>query len=624
MWRVLPECATIRAMPLRGAVQHACLLTFVAFVGTLATSSRPHAQFRTGTTLVVVDVAVTGPDGAVVRDLTAGDFELLVDGARTPIEQFRLVDASLAPPEADTPDGVASNAAEPGGVFALVIDELNLGTRSGMQARRLAIEFIQNTLQPHDYATVLRSGRTSALLFSNDRNRLIDIARGISGRGGITQGSAAVDVIGSAEADASRQPSADGIDPADAGDGGTLFDPAAGLEMVRLVVERLAAIPSRRKAVLWFNEGLFVDVRAAMANPTGRTGDKLREVIRAAFEGNVAIYPVDPRGLYSGPNLSRFRVARENGAELDALRDVARVTGGSAIVNTNSVAEALGQVARENRAYYLLGYAPTAPPERKWRVQSIDVRVRRPGVTVRHRTGFVPLARPAAPALVPVAAPLPIRGVRVAMAPALVSHLSRSPSVVAPFAVLGGLPVGSDATYLVMAVDEKGVMRAQQSGRLPRSGARAATAAPRLSLPAGNYQLRLIVQGVGTGGTVFADVTVPKNAASPAVCAGVHLEQAGAEPASATHIFAGGAALRAHATASAPEHFEGSEVSAVLEREGVTVVGAPVRVSPAGRGWWHLESLLTLPAAAGRYRLRMQSDGRPIDSCSTELDVVPS
>ncbi|MGE0462469.1 MAG: hypothetical protein AB7Q16_13970, partial [Vicinamibacterales bacterium] len=86
-------------------------------------------------------------------------------------------------------------------MFALVIDELNLGTRSGLQARRLAIEFIQNTLQPHDYAAVLRSGGTAPLLFSNDRDRLIAIARGTSGRGGIPQGAATV--IESAEAEAS-------------------------------------------------------------------------------------------------------------------------------------------------------------------------------------------------------------------------------------------------------------------------------------------------------------------------------------------------------------------------------------------------------------------------------------
>lgn len=596
-------------------------LACIALAGVVVTLDAPRAQFRAGTTLVVVDAAVTGPDGDVVRDLAATDFELLVDDAPTPIEQFRFVDASLAPPEADTPDGVASNIAEPGGVFALVIDELNLGTRSGIQARRLAVEFIQNTLEPHDYATVLRSGSTSALLFSNDRDRLVGIARGTFGLGGV-QG-ASVDVIAAAEADAKDRTSADGIDPADAGDGGTPFDPAAGLEMVRLAVERLAAIPSRRKAVIWFNEGILVDVRAAMANPTERTGDKLREVIRAAFEGNVAIYPVDPRGLYSGPNLSRFRKAPENGAELDALRDLARVTGGTAIVNTNSLAEALRNIAQENRAYYLLGYASTTPPEEKWGVQSIEVRVRRPGVIVRHRTGFVPRDRPEAPALVPIAAPLPIRGLHLAMAPALVSHLSRSPSVVVPFTVLEGLPGGSDVTYLVMAVDEKGETRAQQSGRLPRPGAAPVVGAPRLSLPAGGYQLRLIVQGVGTGGTMFADLTVPKRAVSPAVCAGVHLEQPGAEAASATHVFVAGATVRAHATVSASDVFKDDAVSAILTRDGVDV-DIPLTVSSAGRGWRRIESSLKLPTAPGRYRWSIQSDGRPIEGCSTELDVDAS
>ena len=597
-------------------------MAVVALLGAVAASAQPSPQFRTGTTLVVVDAAVTGADGAVVGDLTVDDFELLVDGARMPIEQFRFVDASLAPPEADTPDGVASNAAEPGGVFALVIDELNLGTRSGLQARRLAIEFIQNTLQPHDYAAVLRSGGTAALLFSTDRDRLIAIARGTSGRGGIPQGAATV--IESAEAEASALTSADGMDPADAGGGGSPFDPAAGLEMVRLVVERLGAIPSRRKAVLWFSEGLFVDVREAIANPTDRTGDKLREVIRAAFEGNVAIYPVDPRGLYSGPNLSRFHKAPENGAELDALRDIGRITGGRAIVNTNDLAEALGQVARENRAYYLLGYVPTAPLERKWRVQSIEVRVRRPGVTVRHRTGFVPMATPPAPRLVPVAAPLPIRGLRLAMAPALVSHLSRSPSVIVPFTITNGLPDGSDATYLVMAVDEKGRMRARQSGRLAPSETSAIVGAPRLSLPAGRYQIRLIVQGAGTGGTVFSDLSVPKGGSSSTVCGGMHLEQAGAEPASATHVFPGGVTVRAHATVSASRGFAGASLTAVLGREEDETSSVPVSISPVRRDWWRVESVLTLPKEAGRYRLRLQSDGGPIDGCSTELEVGPS
>jgi hypothetical protein len=207
------------------------------------------------------------------------------------------------------------------------------------------------------------------------------------------------------------------------------------------------------------------------------------------------------------------------------------------------------------------------------------------------------------------------------MAPALVSHLTRSPSVVVPFTVLEGMPASSDATYLVMAVDEKGEMRSQQSGRLPRAGVTPAAGAPRLSLPAGSYQFRLIVQGTDTNGTVFSDLRVPKAAASPAACAGIYLEQAGAEPASGTHVFAAGAAVRAHATVAAPDQFTDAAVSALLAREDAGV-DVPLKVAPAGRGWWGIESSLTLPTVPGRYRLSIHSDGRALDGCSTQLDVV--
>jgi VWFA-related protein len=188
-------------------VLHIGLLTLVVIWAASATSSRLRAQFRTDTTLVVVDAAVTGVDGAVVRNLTAADFELLVDGTPTPIEQFRL----QTPQTRLRPRHARRRGLERSGArrrIALVIDELNLGTRSTLQARRLAVEFIQNTLQPHDYATVLRTGRTSALLFSNDRDRLAGLAREASSRGGSAQGGT-VDVAAAAETDASRQASAD-------------------------------------------------------------------------------------------------------------------------------------------------------------------------------------------------------------------------------------------------------------------------------------------------------------------------------------------------------------------------------------------------------------------------------
>ena len=76
-------------MPRARATSNARRLALVAALGALSTTAQPHAQFRAGTTLVLVDAAVTGPDGAVVRDLTVVDVELLVDGARMTGPTFR-------------------------------------------------------------------------------------------------------------------------------------------------------------------------------------------------------------------------------------------------------------------------------------------------------------------------------------------------------------------------------------------------------------------------------------------------------------------------------------------------------------------------------------------------------
>ena len=73
------------------------------------------------------------------------------------------------------------------------------------------------------------------------------------------------------------------------GSGSVAFDTAGGLEMVRHAVNRLATIPSRRKAVLWFSEGVAIDIRSALANPgADRVAVKIQQVLQAAFDGNVA------------------------------------------------------------------------------------------------------------------------------------------------------------------------------------------------------------------------------------------------------------------------------------------------------------------------------------------------
>ena len=79
-------------------------------------------------------------------------------------------------------------------------------------------------------------------------------------------------------------------------------------------------------------------------------------------------------------------------ASLDTLRELAENTDGRAIVNRNDLGAAMKQIIRDASAYYLVGYNSTqAPTDGKF--HEIKVRVKRPGVQVRHARATGPIRR---------------------------------------------------------------------------------------------------------------------------------------------------------------------------------------------------------------------------------------
>jgi hypothetical protein len=66
------------------------------------------------------------------------------------------------------------------------------------------------------------------------------------------------------------------------------------------------------------------------------------------------------------------------------LRVIAELTGGFAVVNRNDLTAALKQIDAASSDYYMVGYYSDNPdPSRRRRV--IEVKVRRPGLQVKHR-----------------------------------------------------------------------------------------------------------------------------------------------------------------------------------------------------------------------------------------------
>ncbi|HEX8162946.1 MAG TPA: hypothetical protein VF538_13835 [Pyrinomonadaceae bacterium] len=109
------------------------------------------------------------------------------------------------------------------------------------------------------------------------------------------------------------------------------------------------------------------------------------------------------------------------------LRELAENTGGFFVGNNNDVAGALRRVVDDLKGYYLIGYRPDEstfdPATGRPRFHSLKVRLKRPGLRVRSRSGFigvsgkdVPLTRDAEIAWALVS-PFTAEGVHVRLTP---------------------------------------------------------------------------------------------------------------------------------------------------------------------------------------------------------------
>ncbi len=211
------------------------------------------------------------------------------------------------------------------------------------------------------------------------------------------------------------------------------------------LVNALRTLPGR-KAVVFFSEGLALPDRVVAT---------LASVISEANRGGVSFYAADAAGLRVrsaadetrrevstmadaigsatetdntlGGQQSMTRLMERSGDALrldpaSGLGALARETGGFLIRDTNNIALGLRRVEEELGSYYLLSYAPR---NEAWdgRYRRIEVRARRPGLTVQARRGYfavrTPMPTPVldheAPVLArleqaPQAADLPVRG----------------------------------------------------------------------------------------------------------------------------------------------------------------------------------------------------------------------
>lgn len=163
--------------------------------------------------------------------------------------------------------------------------------------------------------------------------------------------------------------------------------------VLRNAIISLSAARQPRRAII------LVSTFGCLPYPGGSlAAAECRDLIERAKRAGVPIYTIDPR-LFTDQNFiggiqtdAPGATAGESGATpfspaIESMRILATETGGRGFAGMSDVPQAVNEILIENGSYYLLGFYPK-PVINDGKFHEIDVKVKRPGLTVRARTGY--------------------------------------------------------------------------------------------------------------------------------------------------------------------------------------------------------------------------------------------
>ena len=383
---------------------------------------------RINTNLVQIDVSVVDKDGVHVTDLQPDDFEIKEDDHVRKITSLSYV-SSAKPPDttaANSTEKAASPvmAAAPLTVsqvkrtMAFVVDDIDLSLESTGPVRQALKKFVDEQMQPGDLVAILRTSGGTGILqqFTSDKRQLYaainDIRWSPRGRTAST----------SADQIQSRYATTDEMKELEEFRSESLS--AGTFGALSYIVRGLKTLPGR-KSIIFFSEALRI---TSAKGRNDRLLDAMQRVTEEANRASVVLYTQDASGLqplnysaaYSsmpGKNdisqatmgaMAPVRQTAETSlAALHALADqknvefethsvldyMAQQTGGTFTRFNNDLNASIRSALADQQGYYLIGYRPdestfdSATGARKF--HKLEIKVKRPGLKVRYRGGFV-------------------------------------------------------------------------------------------------------------------------------------------------------------------------------------------------------------------------------------------
>jgi len=403
--------------------------------------------FSAETGVVVLDVVVRDKKGRSVRDLLQEQIEVYEDGVRQEVTGFRMVETKRreAAPSLDAAEAPPSASPAPTpqvSLCTLLFDQL--GPEGRRLARQAALEYLDLPERIGEHIAVFAITNRLNLIqqFTTDRavlRKAVETAAGQVAPGMSVETERAEQLSrqeGNIMSSLEAQASSGGLGPEQAGAAAQAGQQAMMLRMAMdairmtdrlqrqqqgeaslfalIALARQQQRLAGRKTIVYFSEGL---------RTTSALEETFKSTISTANRSNVSVYAVDVRGLTTGSDYRsgrdmtqkaveavRRQMVSRGGAAVtreeamasetieeslrantqDTLSDLAQGTGGFLIGNTNDLKAGLERMADDTTVYYEVVYSP-----RKVALDGafrrLEVKLKRPNVTVQARSGYFAL-----------------------------------------------------------------------------------------------------------------------------------------------------------------------------------------------------------------------------------------
>ncbi|HXN48562.1 MAG TPA: VWA domain-containing protein [Bryobacteraceae bacterium] len=375
------------------------------------------------TRLVQVSVIAKEKGGEPAAGLKAEDFRVLVDGRPQKISFFSAESTGVAATSAALPPGTFSNILAArgqaiNGITVVLLDLVNTRMVDRMYARQQLIKYLEQ-IQPQDRIGVYVFGGRLRVLHEYTAD-MADFQRKLADAKSRLISVSGTETPGALDREQSE------FDAAFAGRGGNLVEREfymrnrvmGTLAVFKFLANHLEKVPGR-KNLIWVS-GAFPMIFGyqTMDNMAENYTEEVDATVRALSQANVAVYPIDARGLTTPPGFDASRgsgsasttPARSgavnrpatapprpgggsNRREIAAhatMDEIAQRTGGHAYYNTNDIARAIHEAVADSTLTYTIGFYPT--DEKNDRdFHKIKIETAQRHVSLHYRSGYLDL-----------------------------------------------------------------------------------------------------------------------------------------------------------------------------------------------------------------------------------------